>query len=297
MYKTSTTIGRITWLITNELRLKKNMYLIILGACFGILTYLFFNPNFSFGSLLDSILRPSQTMEVSGAAIFINTSGNQFIPEYLKYHLIYFPKALFFVGFLVTSLSFIEYADERSRRFFIALPASQLEKWLAKVIWTAVLFPLVFFLLYHLFALIIYEWGGYSNREYVRISFFDPFIWRQIFLYSAMQCLVFLGAVFFHRYAFVKILLIGLGVYFFSVIFLNLVVYALFPDFELDKMGGYFNRNGYVSYLLSGDLEIGKELNEVLPKGVLAIPAITLFYLVAAVALIVSFIRFKEIEA
>ena len=174
MKNLNTSLGRIVWLFANEFKLKRNSQLLVILSCFGFLSYLFFNPNFQFTGLLDSIVSPTQAVRTDGYSVIFNnrfsTSANY---EILKFHFIYFPRALFIVGFIVTSLAFTEYSEESSRRFYLSIPASNFEKWISKTIWYSIVFPISFYLIYQIFTLITYRWGSSAGMEYVKVPFFD----------------------------------------------------------------------------------------------------------------------------
>ncbi|MEE9372906.1 MAG: hypothetical protein V3V00_07605 [Saprospiraceae bacterium] len=283
-------LQRMIWLLAIEIKVKQNLYLLTLLVTFAILSFSFFNTTIV--NIFDFLL--------NSRSVILNRSGNitslSNIRMPMKFHLDYFPLALFITGSIVTSLSFKEYTEESSRRFHISLPATLIEKWLVKVIWCLFIFPFLFLVLYHLFALVTYQWGQGMGREYVRISFLDPYIWRYMLYHFGFQSLVLGVASYFRNSAVIKGVLAGLGAYFFLIATRNVLVFAFFPDFELEKMEGFFSKEGYISYLKGAHFsagEITKDLtylfNDYTFSIYMAIGFIGVLY--------VSFRRFEEFEA
>ncbi|MDG2449163.1 MAG: hypothetical protein P8M34_05980 [Saprospiraceae bacterium] len=296
MHRATTKTKRLMWLLTNELKLKKNQYLLIVLTAFAALTYLFFNPTFSFSGMIDSLLNPSSVVTTNGRTIMYFGNGMTIPKVDLKFHLDFFPNALLIVGSIITSLSFIEYNSESSRRFHISLPAKSTEKWIVKVMWSLVIFPLLFLLLYHLFALITYSWGTGMGKEYVKISFLDIYIWRYMFLHFVLQSFIIAASSFFRKYAAIKVLLSGLAFYLFTIAMRNILVFSFFPGHDIEKMGGFFSPVGWKSYLL------GAQLNA--SDITLKYPSIfnDYFYGILGVSIFIgtlylSYCRFSEYEA
>ena len=296
MHKSSTIFQRLTWLLVNELKMKNNQYLLILLTAFAILSYLFFNPSFSFTGMIDSLLNPRSVVTSSSRTIvyFNNNTGVSKVD--LKFHLDFFPTALFIVGSIITSLSFIEYTQEADRRFHIALPAKTIEKWIVKVIWCLIIFPFFFLIMYHLFALVSYSWGEGMGKEYVRIRFFDPYIWQYMFFHFILQSFIIVAAAFFRKFAAVKTLLFGLGLYLFLVAARNVLIFSFFPNYQLDRMGGFFALEGWRSYLLGGQLSVtnlSKNYGFLFNEYTYALALALAF----SGALYLSYCRFQEYEA
>ena len=145
--------------------------------------------------------------------------------------------------------------------------------------------------------MITYKWGSLLGEEYVRISLFDPYIWNQIAFHVGLQGLVFFGASFFHKYSIIKTALISLGLYFFLVVLLNLLMVSFFPDLDIKNLGGYFSRNGYMSFLIGGELDIGNSPTNMLPNFIKNVPRSVWFYSLSLIALGISYLRFTELEA
>ena len=301
MPRLSNSIHRILWLVLNDLRAKKSIFTVLLLSCFALLTFIFFNKTLSFSELINTIISPEQIVTYSNTTIFsrsgsIFTTSSLAVP-FLKYHLEYFPKALFILGFVFTSLTFTEYAAEPSRRFYVSLPSKTWEKWCSKVILTAVVFPVAFLVFYQLFALMTYKNGALQGYEYVKLHFFDPYIWRHIFLYVGMQCFIFMGASYFKKHSFFKVLLVVLATYFALTVLLNFSVLVLFPDLDFEKMGSYINRYSYLSYLHEGGLTIEVSVFDMMPSFLTTVPYLGWCYLMGVMALGISYLRFQELEA
>lgn len=295
MHKADTISKRMLCLLINELKMKKNQYLLILITAFAILSYLFFNPTFSFAGMIDTLLNP-RSVRTTGSTSIIYFGNTGVVMTDLKFHLDFFPSALFIVGSIITSLSFIEYHNEYDRRFHLALPAQSIEKWVVKVIWCLIVFPLLFILVYHLFALISYSWGENMGKEYVRIRFFDPYIWQSVVAHIIIQAFIIAAASFFRKYAAIKTLLFGLGLYLFLIALRNVLVFSFFPNFELEKMGGFFTPEGWRSYLIGGQYNVKSITHEY--QFLFNDYTYPLYILIAFMGVLyLSYCRFKEYEA
>lgn len=292
-----TSYKRILWLILTDIKNKKYLYASVLLTCFGVLTFLFFNNSFSISSFLDLIFNPNQQVSYSSRTVttFYYSSTGPIAQNlhFLKYHLEYFPKALFLTGFIITSLLFMEYGEITSRRFHIALPAMTVEKWISKLIISAVLFPILFLTIYQLFALITYQWGNSKGLEYVRLHFFDPYTWYYIRWYVVAQCFVFLGAVVFRKYSFFKLTLSALVLYFILIIVINLSMIILLPDLDIKYMDSYLNRTSHMSYILGNQMYVKQGL----PTELMVTIKYVAIILGALGALFLSYLRFTELEA
>lgn len=111
-------------------------------------------------------------------------------------------------GALITSLSFYEFRKLQSRAQFLSIPASSLEKWSVKWLFTNPIYilitSLVFLILASIFIPIIEYWspGFYENEIFTSIVY-----WRLVGIYFIIHSIFFIGSIVFNRGAFVKTLL------------------------------------------------------------------------------------------
>lgn len=116
--------------------------------------------------------------------------------------------ALFSFGTITTSMSFSDLHGRATSADFLLLPATSLEKTVARLLWGTVI-VIVYLLLFTTVLSLLVEilklaaFGG----ENVLFSPFDAVVWSVIPHYIVVQSLFFLGAAWFRRLNFIKTLL------------------------------------------------------------------------------------------
>jgi len=231
--KQSFSLQRIILLIRNEFWIKWKLHSILLSTALILCIAIYIAPQHNLNQYLN--FNPYQLTQTLGASSFSRTIttytgsfNSQSVQGYstasLKYHLDWFPQLLYFIGFLLTSLTFWEYREGKSRSFHLSLPASKLEKWFSKVVVTTFLFPLGFVLFYFLYAKIIYQIGPPVGVEYVKLNITDPYIWKIVVKYIVIQGIVLLGAIYYTRYSLLKSLLTIYLLYLLKNIIVNVII-------------------------------------------------------------------------
>ena len=121
------------------------------------------------------------------------------------FHFAVFTIALFAWGVVASSRAFRPLHDKTRNEAYLLLPASALEKMLARLL--AVTAGLVAYLLVFstVVALVVESLNllFFGNRN-AFFNPFDPFVWERISLYIVLQSLYFLGAAWFRRAHFIK---------------------------------------------------------------------------------------------
>ena len=299
MLKLDQSWKRVGWLIWNDLRRKRKLLALIFLMTFGYLSILFLDPSMSISSLWEVLLKSNAAAVSTSVTTTTYYSGSSVIGNTfhkLKFHIQYFPAALFIVGFIVTSISFMEYGDIRSTRFHMTIPAKLGEKWISKLIITTIIFPLFFLCLYQCFAVATYHWGATNGLEYVKLPFFDPLVWQFVGLYMVSQCFVFLFAVIYRKYSFVKLILTYMGLYFLCALVLNLSLIIMLPEMNvLDEPYNHnlFDWSNYLGFLNHNVKTLSATFSPVLSY----FNSSYFMVLAVVVALLLSFMRFKELEA
>lgn len=121
------------------------------------------------------------------------------------FHRVAFTIALFTWGIVATSRAFVSLHDKTRNEAYLLLPASALEKTLARLLTVTVGF-VAYLLVFCAVVSVVVESLNllfFGNRH----RFFDPFdpiIWERISLYIVVQALYFLGAAWFRRGHFMK---------------------------------------------------------------------------------------------
>ena len=122
-----------------------------------------------------------------------------------NFHRAAFTIVLFTWGIIATSRAFVSLHDKTRNEAYLLLPASALEKTLARLLTVTVGF-VAYLLMFGTVVSVVVESLNllfFGNRH----RFFDPFdpiVWDRISLYIVVQSLYFLGAAWFRRAHFIK---------------------------------------------------------------------------------------------
>ena len=112
---------------------------------------------------------------------------------------------LFGGGIYISSIAFRNLHKSPKKYFFMMLPASNAEKFLATWLLTSIgyaVFVLLFYsFFYWLIALLIFI---FTKKNYFISIPFLPSTWQSIFFYLMLQPIPFLGSIYFKRYALAK---------------------------------------------------------------------------------------------
>lgn len=274
-------LKRLIHLIITEIRMKGGLFLLIAVVSFAFLFY-----TFSTGQT-DLMATASSLVNAPNQFSIIESSITQ---SHFKFHLNWFSSAYFTMLVIFTSLAFSEYHDKRNRQFQLSLPASLAEKWSSKFIIYIILIPIVILLLYMVFAHFSYGW----NEKQVRLGLTDPYLWKQIKPIIPQLCVIFLAALFFKKFSFFKIMLAGIVLYICKNLIevITFVVsndsIALFSNGGtpgIDTLSSILGKVGYSQYSTESISYF------------LGISQLTELSIIAVLALIVSFIKFRELES
>ena len=162
-----------------------------------------------------------------GILLFINmvamlTNGEAVVP--LAFYLL----MLFIGGFIVTSQSFNDLHHSQRSYVYLTLPASNLEKFLSKLVLTTIGYVTGTLILYFLFSVLMSVLNallfGYG---YPLFNPFDRVVWICIGIYIITQSIFLLGAVYYKKQAFIKtnlfLFLLQLAVSIFIVFLVKIV--------------------------------------------------------------------------
>lgn len=271
-------IKTIAKLISIECKSKAKFIILVLTASYSFLIIYFFSSGSNLLSIVDQIS--------SLTAVFV--PGN-FTNSTQKFHLIWFPRIFIFCTAVITSISFSEFKESRSAQFFISLPASKIEKWLAKCLLYIGLIPLTFVLIYQVFALATYSWDNFQ----VKFKLTDPFLWKYYTLILLVQCFLFSTSVLFKKNSLYKTILLSFaGFIIYNLI--QLISFLIIRD-DIDL----FNSNGIPGLnSLNGLIDkAGYQVFEEFSKGMSTIHfEMTSIISLSVVFLLLSYILFSELE-
>ena len=171
-----------------------------------------------------------------------------------NFHRAAFTIALFTWGIVATSRAFVSLHDKTRNEAYLLLPASALEKTLARLLTVTVGF-VVYLLVFCTVVSVVVESLNllfFGNRH----RFFDPFdpiIWERISLYIVVQALYFLGAAWFRRGHFMKttlaitlgfIALTALTLIALRIAFADIWAVAWDIDYALESLQDWFTGTG-----------------------------------------------------
>lgn len=145
---------------------------------------------------------------------------------------------LYVIGFIATGSVFNELHDRQKAYKYLLLPASSLEKFLAKWLLTAIIYPLaLLFLLYSLSLLnfILNTLLGLPGPSYTYMTIFNGDLWLGICKYIILQAVVLLGAVSFKKYALLKTALVVISFFMLIGALFWVLTWFFMPHFALDE--------------------------------------------------------------
>ncbi len=188
-------LNRLIFQILLNLRLKWKTYAMLILIALVILTFHYFNKDFRAAEFISS--------RISNTQLF-NTTPDIDIN---KFHFKWFPQFILFLSCVITSLSFSEYSNSTSRTFYLSLPSSTLEKWLAKVIIALVVIPLSLTFMYQVFIWLSQLWPQVDEYYQVPVHVFDPFLWPNILTTILLQGIFFAFSIWFKKWSLAKAIL------------------------------------------------------------------------------------------
>lgn len=173
---------------------------------------------------------------------------------------------LFVGGFIVTSMTFTKMRSSQRAYQFLMLPCSNLERFISKWLITSVGYALGALVLYYIFSIL----GTLTDLLIFKVrigpvNIFQYEVWHNIANYIILQTFVFLGAVYFQKYALIKTAFVAGCLY---------LLFFIYTKFFADILA--------LSYLQT----------QLIEYHVLQI----LLYLFAVLSLYVSYLRLTEYE-
>lgn len=208
----------------------------------------------------------------------------------------YFISFLFAGGFIITSLSFREDMYGKSTQHnWLMLPASPLEKLSVKVIYSALLYPIVLLLFISASSLMIEGINAMIfGRHYLVLNPVAALYWKLIPIYIVTQSIFLLGAAYFRKASFVKTtLMLNLLSTVIGLIAV-LVVRIIFNE--------YFDGMSVDNDLIVNNFEIRfsspESLNSIVEiKAFETIGKIIFWVFIAPFCWVVSYFRIREVQA
>jgi hypothetical protein len=199
-----------------------------------------------------------------------------------------YPLMLFATGFILTGQAFRELRDPQSAMAWMLLPAGTFEKWFSRLFLTGAGYAVAFTMAWCLITVL----ADIINRSLFSLACpwfwpFQPMVVVSIGLYTVLQSLFFVGAIYFRRLAFIKTML------FLMLLGLALVVFGLvgFKAILGSDMMGLADKGG---------IHVGRDLallwNDDVETRLLWIWRIAFWGLLAPCCWAISYLRLKEFE-
>ena len=171
-----------------------------------------------------------------------------------SFHRAAFTIALFTWGIVATSRAFVSLHDKTRNEAYLLLPASALEKTLARLLTVTVGFVLYLLVLSTLVSVVVESLNllFFGSRHRI-FDPFDPIVWERVTLYIVVQALYFLGAAWFRRGHFMKttlavtlgcIALTALTLIALRIAFADLWAVAWDIDYALESLRDWFAGTG-----------------------------------------------------
>ena len=205
-----------------------------------------------------------------------------------RFHQRLFPLMLFATGFILTGHAFEELRDPQSAMAWMLLPAGTFEKWVSRLFLTGLGYAVAFTIAWCLITAL----AEIINRSLFSFAcpWFSPFQPRVILLiclYTVLQSLFFVGAIYFRRLAFVKtmlfLMLLGLALFVFGLVGFKAI---LGSDFVVLAAKGGIHPGSNLALLWNDDVR----------TTLLWIWRIAFWGLLAPCCWAISYLRLKEFE-
>ena len=152
---------------------------------------------------------------IHGAKLNIRDQANVFVFFYLA------------CGTIFTSLTFSQLGDKKQAIPALILPASHLEKYLVSLIYTFVVYQLIFLGIYFLVDGTLFALGApfeKDENEMINVFVSDQKIYIVFFIYALLHAFAFWGAIYFEKLHFVKTGFVVLAAGFLLVIINNILL-------------------------------------------------------------------------
>ena len=231
--------------------------------------------------------------------VFTILTGFDQIPMGREVQTITFYFSLFAVGTFYSSQYFNDLGSRAKGINFLLVPASTFEKLLCSLLYTVVLFFVVFTATYYLVdVLMVAAANGLSRTigtgektvvanvfDVIIISFNRDTTLNFLFFFFSVQSAFLLGSVFFEKYSFIKTIISG-----FVVVFIVFCVLLLLNDQVLPSGG--FTQGFLTSYRVRVD-GVDDQLVQI-PRWIGEVFRILILYGIAPFLWIVTYYRLKE---
>ena len=222
--------------------------------------------------------------------------GGSSYSELATYYSNYFVSFLFVGGFIITSLSFREDMYGKSTQHnWLMLPASPLEKLSVKVIFSAILYPILLLLFISASSLIIEGVNTlFFGKHYLVFNPVQPFYWKMILIYIVTQSIFLMGAAYFRKASFVKTILmsnlLSLVIGLISLLVVRIIFNKYFDGMFIDNV------------LIGNNFEVRfsspESINGIVEFRVFETIGKVLFWVfVAPFCWVVSYFRIREVQA
>jgi len=275
-------LHRLLYQISLNLKLRWKTYGMLIIVSLVILVFNYFNKDFGALDFLNSRI---------GNTRFFDPAPDISIH---KFHFKWFPQFLLYLSCIITSLSFSEYGSKTSRTFHLALPSSVLEKWLSKAIIALIISPICLIILYQVFIWISHLWPDVDEYYQVPVNVFDPYLRPHIINTILIQALVILLSIWYKKWSLVKAILAAVVI----ILVYNLIMIISVILFSTnDDLAKHISVQSFTS--TKDFLRYSRVTSDVTTYSFFDVFINNKLYLgaLASLSLVLSFLKFKEMEA
>lgn len=189
-----------------------------------------------------------------------------------------FTAILFIGGFAMASSAFKYIHEKQSAAFYLMIPASKFEKFLSRLLLTSVGYALAVAVFYFLFSFLMYLIGLLFSYHLYVLNLLSWQVWYYIGIYIVLHSVVFLGSIYFPKWAILKTILFFIFILFMLAL-LGVLLIKIFWPYDFFVVHFFLDQGVYVPRVFSHSAE-------------------KIFcLLLAPLCWIIAYFRFCEVEA
>ena len=200
---------------------------------------------------------------------------------------------LVFVGLFVASISFGELNDKKRGHFFLILPASSLEKFLSRFIYSTIGYVFLINIVFYTASLCAYGIDFYLlNNTQIIFDATNPSMITAMLVFLILHSVFFFGSVYFRKLVFLKMILVISGLILFAtiigVIEMKIILWEHINIFSFENFGlqkGWMIGHNSMRTIFSNLKSFNNFFLIIIKSGI-----VSLFFI------LLSYLRLKETE-
>ncbi len=215
------------------------------------------------------------------------------VNENFDLHDKFYSFTLVIVGLFVASISFGELNDKNKGHFYLILPASSLEKFLSRFVFSTIGYLFLINLVFYTASLCAYGLDLFLfNQKQILFDISNPSMITAMLVFLIIHSVFFFGAVYFRKLAFLKMILIISGLILFTtiigVIEVKIILWEHIDIFSFENYGlqkGWMIGHNSMRTILSNFESFNNYFLIIIKSGI-----VSLFFI------LLSYLRLKETE-